>query len=70
VLRRRKAPLAGSPDLQRVRAAGFPRLVASPDLLRYVNPDKVPSAPKSVNQLRDALRPLGLNYWLNDLRSN
>jgi asparagine synthase (glutamine-hydrolysing) len=70
VLRRSKAPLSGSPDLQRVQAAGFPRWVPSPELLRYVNPEKVPSAPKSVNQLRDALRPLGLNYWLNDLRSN
>jgi asparagine synthase (glutamine-hydrolysing) len=70
VLRRSKAPLAGSPDWQRVQAAGFPRWVPSADLLRYVNPEKVPTAPKSVNQLRDALRPLGLNYWLNDLRSN
>jgi asparagine synthase (glutamine-hydrolysing) len=70
VLRRNKAPLAGNPDWQRVQAAGFPRLVPSPDLMRYVKPDKVPTAPKSVVELRGALRPLGLNYWLNDLTSN
>jgi asparagine synthase (glutamine-hydrolysing) len=69
VLRRRKTALAGCPDLKRVEAAGFPELVPSPDLLRYVNPCKVPTAPRTAVELRAALRPLGLNYWLNDLNS-
>ena len=69
VLRRRKTALAGCPDLKRVEAAGFPELVPSPDLLRYVNPCKVPTVPRTAVELRAALRPLGLNYWLNDLSS-
>ena len=67
VLRRRKTALAGCPDLTRVQAAGFPQLAPSPDLLRYVNPSKVPTAPRTAVELRAALRPLGLNYWLNRL---
>jgi asparagine synthase (glutamine-hydrolysing) len=70
VLRRRKTPLTGSPDLARVLASGFPRLVPSPNLSRYVNPSKIPSAPRSTLELRVALRPLGLNYWLQDLAHN
>jgi len=69
VLRRRKAPLAEHPDLKRVQAAGFPPLVPSAELSRYVNPRKVPTAPRTAVELRAALRPLGLNYWLNDLSS-
>ena len=67
VLRRRKTALAGCPDLKRIQTAGFPELAPSPDLLRYVNPSKVPTAPRSAVELRAALRPLGLNYWLNHL---
>jgi asparagine synthase (glutamine-hydrolysing) len=70
VLRRKKAPVKGSPDLVRVQAAGFPRLVPSPNLTRYVNPSKLPTAPGSPLELRVALRPLGLNYWLQDLARN
>jgi asparagine synthase (glutamine-hydrolysing) len=69
VLRRSKAPLAGSPDLTRVQASGFPKWRPSRDVWRYVNPEKVPSAPRSAVELRAALRPLGLNYWLTGLRS-
>jgi len=69
VLRRRKAPLADNPDLKRVQAAGFPQLVPSAELSRYVNPRKVPTAPRTAVELRAALRPLGLSYWLNDLNS-
>jgi asparagine synthase (glutamine-hydrolysing) len=67
VLRRKKTTMSASPDFVRVRASGLPRLVPSPDVLRYVNPDKMPSVPESPVQLRSALRPLGLNYWLHGL---
>jgi asparagine synthase (glutamine-hydrolysing) len=70
VLRRRKTPLRVSPDFARVRGFGFPRIVPSPDLLRYVNPCKIPSAPRTEVELRAALRPLGLNYWLRDLTTH
>jgi len=70
VLRRGKTSVRVSADFQRVKASGLPRLVASPDLLKYVNPDKIPLAPRNVLELRSALRPLGLNYWLRDLGSN
>jgi asparagine synthase (glutamine-hydrolysing) len=70
VLRRKKTSVQVSPDFKRVLASGFPRLVPSPDLLRYVNPAKLPSVPKSSLELRAALRPLGLNYWLQDLTRN
>jgi len=67
VLRRKKASIPVSPDFVRIRTSGLPRLMPSPDLLRYVNPDKVPVAPRSTVELRAAIRPLGLNYWLHDL---
>jgi hypothetical protein len=67
VLRRKKAGIPVSPEFVRIRASGLPRLVPSPDLLRYVNSDKVLLAPKSTVELRAAIRPLGLNYWLHDL---
>jgi asparagine synthase (glutamine-hydrolysing) len=67
VLRRRKTSVTVSPNFTRVLASGFPRLVPSPHLMRYVNPGKVPCAPESTLELRVALRPLGLNYWLQDL---
>ena len=70
VLRRKKATIQVSPDFKRVIASGFPRLVPSPDLSRYVNPREIPSAPKSSVELRAALRPLGLNHWLQDLTHN
>jgi hypothetical protein len=69
VLRRRKTALAGCADLARVQEGGFPELAPSPDLVRYVNPRKVPTAPKTAAELRTTLRPMGLNYWLNHLRS-
>ena len=70
VLRRRKASIEQNPDFERVKASGLPRLVASRDLLKYVNPDKIPLAPRNALELRSTLRPLGLNYWLRDLGSH
>ena len=67
VLRRRKTTVRASADLARVAASGFPRFVPAPDLGRYVNIDRIPTAPGTVVELRAALRPLGLNYWLHDL---
>ena len=55
VLRRKKTTIPVSPDFARVLASGLPRLVPSPDLLRYVNPGKIPSAPKSSLELRAAI---------------
>jgi hypothetical protein len=62
--------LPTSPDLIRVTTSGFPRLAPSPALLTYVQPDKVPSAPKTPAEFRAALRPLGLNYWLRCREAN
>jgi asparagine synthase (glutamine-hydrolysing) len=70
VLRRKKATVQVSPDFNRVLASGLPRLVPSPDLLKYVNPGKIPPMPNSSLELRAVLRPLGLNYWLQDLTHN
>jgi asparagine synthase (glutamine-hydrolysing) len=69
VLRRRKTSIPVSPDFTRVLASGFPTPVPTSDLLKYVNPGKI-SAPTSTAELRAALRPLGLNYWLRDLRGH
>ncbi len=67
VLRRKKASLRESPDLVRVAVSGFPRLVPAPGLSQYVDIHRIPTAPRTVVELRAALRPLGLNYWLQDL---
>jgi asparagine synthase (glutamine-hydrolysing) len=67
VLRRKKTSIPVSPDFKRVLASGFPRMEPSPGLLRYVNPGKIPSVPRSTLELRAALRPFGLNYWLRGL---
>jgi hypothetical protein len=45
----------------------LPRIAPSSNLLRYVNAEKLPYAPRSETELRAALRPLGLNYWLQQL---
>ncbi|HEY1909793.1 MAG TPA: asparagine synthase-related protein [Vicinamibacterales bacterium] len=70
VLRRKKTSVGVNPDFVRVVASGMPRLTPSPDLSRYVNPDKIPTAPTSVPEMRAALRALGLNYWLRELSNN
>jgi asparagine synthase (glutamine-hydrolysing) len=70
VLRRKKTAVQASPDFARVVASGFPRLVPSTDLLRYVNAHKMPAVPGTALELRTALRPLGLNYWLQGLTHN
>jgi asparagine synthase (glutamine-hydrolysing) len=67
VLRRRKTPVVVSPDLARVRASGLPRLAPTPALRSYVDPSRIPLAPNTEIELRAALRPLGLNYWLRQL---
>jgi asparagine synthase (glutamine-hydrolysing) len=64
VLRRRKTAMPVSPDLARARLSGLPRLVPSPELLQYVNVGKLSASPSSELELRAALRPLGLNHWL------
>jgi asparagine synthase (glutamine-hydrolysing) len=67
VLRRKKTTIPVSPDLTRVLASGLPRPVLAPDLLKYVNPGRMTTVPKDSLELRGALRPLGLSYWLQDL---
>jgi asparagine synthase (glutamine-hydrolysing) len=69
ILRRPKTSAAASPDFERIRASGFPRLAPYPDLLEYVNPGRIPAMPTSAVEMRAALRPLGLNVWLRHLRS-
>jgi len=64
VLRRKKTVVGVSADLARVKASGFPRLTPSPALLRYVNARRMPTLPRTEVELRAALRPLGLEYWL------
>jgi hypothetical protein len=70
ILRRRKAPVAGSPDFERVKSSGLPRLVVVSELRKYVNPDKIPSVPRSAMELHSTLRALGLNYWLHGLATD
>jgi asparagine synthase (glutamine-hydrolysing) len=67
VLARKKTAIPMDPNFQRVLVSGLPRLVPNPDLLKYVNPGKILSTPRSPLELRVALRPHGLNYWLDDL---
>ena len=69
VIRRKKTPLAASPDFTRVTRWGFPRLVPTPALSSYVDVEKMPSAPATEVEMRALLRPLGLNYWLRCLSS-
>jgi asparagine synthase (glutamine-hydrolysing) len=70
VIRRKKSSVQESPDFARAAASGLPRLVPSPILSRYVNAGKVPVAARSAVELRALLRPLGLNYWLQDVAGN
>ena len=65
ILRRRKTPVAGSPDFERVKSSGLPRPVVAPELRKYVDPDKITLVPRTPMELRCALRALGLNYWLH-----
>jgi asparagine synthase (glutamine-hydrolysing) len=69
VLERKKTTIGVSPDLARVASSGLPRLRPAPALSRYVNADKVPPVAGSVVELRAVLRPLGLNYWLQNFAS-
>nr|UXE45951.1 hypothetical protein Hi04_10k_c5461_00034 [uncultured bacterium] len=66
VVRRKKARVGGSPDFVRAQVSGLPKLVPAPTLSRYVNTGKVPLAAETVVELRALLRPLGLNYWLQN----
>jgi asparagine synthase (glutamine-hydrolysing) len=67
VIERKKSTPRSRPDLARANAVGLPRLVPSPILSRYVNAGKVPVAAGTIPELRSVLRPLGLNYWLQNL---
>jgi asparagine synthase (glutamine-hydrolysing) len=67
VLRRKKTSIPVSPDFIRIQTSGLPELVPSSELLRYVEPTKVPVSLKSTVELRAAIRPHGLNYWLHHL---
>jgi asparagine synthase (glutamine-hydrolysing) len=67
VVRRRKASVQVDPNFVRAKACGLPRLAPSAALSRYVNAGKVPHAAGSALELRAVLRPLGLNYWLENL---
>ena len=69
VLRRKKTSLSVSPDFRRLQISGFPRISPTADLLRYVNPEKI-QPPTSPLELRMALRPLGLDYWLRGLEQH
>ena len=70
VVERRKTTVRVNPDFQRVLAGGFPKLAPVPALAQYVNPAAVPSMPRSVLEMRSAMRPLGLNHWLYNLATN
>jgi asparagine synthase (glutamine-hydrolysing) len=69
VLKRKKSTVRISPDLVRVASSGLPRLRPAPALSGYVNAGKVPPVAGSVVELRAVLRPLGLNYWLQNFAS-
>jgi hypothetical protein len=64
VLQRKKTTVPTSADFQRVRTGGLPRPSSSPELTRFVNPSRMPVTVASERELRSALRPLGLGYWL------
>ncbi len=64
VLQRKKTAVATSADFQRVRAQGLPNPSSSPELLQFVNPSRIPATAISEREMRSALRPLGLGYWL------
>jgi len=67
VIRRKKTPLAVDPDFRRVQRSGFPRLLPTAALLNYVDVRKMPAAPSNEIEMRELVRPLGLNYWLRHL---
>jgi asparagine synthase (glutamine-hydrolysing) len=64
VLSREKTGLMVSPLVQTVRRKGMPPLVPTPDLLRYVDPHKLPSAMGDPPEFWMNLRPAVLNHWL------
>ena len=70
ILRRRKTPVAGNPDFERVKSSGLPRQAVALELRNYVDPDKIPLVPHTAIELRSALRPLGLNYWLHGVEED
>ncbi|MGH9409295.1 MAG: asparagine synthase-related protein [Vicinamibacterales bacterium] len=66
VLRRKKTPVRASADLVRIDMGGFPRPARASGLEKYVKIEHLPTRPATVVELRAALRPLGLNYWLQN----
>lgn len=67
ILRRKKTAMTASADAARVAAHGFPALRPTPALAAYVNAARVPPQPATIVEFRSALRPLGLNHWLEAL---
>jgi hypothetical protein len=65
VLHRDKAGLAGAPLFQTVRRSGMQPLVPTGELLKYVDPRKVPATiPADELEFWLNLRPAVLNHWL------
>jgi len=64
VLSRKKTPVPNTADFKRMSAHGLPRPSLSPALRQFVDPRRIPSRVDRECDLRSALRPLGLGYWL------
>ncbi len=65
VLGRRKSGLTGDPDYQIASGVGLPPLTPEPELRRFVDPERVPTASGSgMIAFRADFRPRALNYWL------
>ena len=64
VLSRKKTVVPTTADFKRVSAFGLPRPSRSPALRQFVNPGRIPARVERECDLRSALRPLGLGYWL------
>jgi asparagine synthase (glutamine-hydrolysing) len=68
VIRRPKTPLAKDPSYERARRSGMPQVPVTDELLRYVNPQRVPQrVGKNVEAFRADMRSIGLAYWLRTL---
>jgi hypothetical protein len=67
-LRRRKTPLAGYPDYERVRRHGLPSAQSAEQLADYGSADKLSRAPsRTVADVEADLRLVALSHWLHHL---
>ena len=66
VLRRKKTAVVADADLARAARSGWPRPAPAPGFERFVDVTRMPTLPATPLEMRVALRPLGLNYWLQD----